>query len=193
MSMAPFNVQVARRRARMAYEAARVRVGLVHALLLTALVALATRLFYGSFAAGWLVITCAVWVGLEWRGGAMLRGGRVGAAIGFVALALPLWAFRTCCRAGNAVMGTDCCDMTGACAGVGVALGLTLAVFLVRLPRTERAASALGMGLALTAVAAVRCGELLAGEAIGLLGGLAAGAIASGLVAAVVHREQRVG
>ena len=46
------------------------------------------------------------------------------------------------------------------------------------------------MGLALIAVAAVRCGELMAGEAIGLLGGLAAGTVASSLVASVARRER---
>jgi hypothetical protein len=191
MNMTQFNVDLARRRSRLAYELARVRVGAVHALLLTAAAAVVTRLFYGSFEAGWLTITAAVWMWLEWRGGALLRGGRIGAAIGFVALAMPLWAFSTCCRAGNMVMGADCCNMAGACAGIGVALGLTLAVFLARVPRTERTASAVGMGLALIGLASIRCGELLAGEAFGLLGGLAAGALASGVVVTVLPRARR--
>jgi hypothetical protein len=77
--------------------------------------------------------------------------------------------------------------MTGGCAVVGVILGLTLAAFLVRVPRSDRTESALGTGVALLAVAAVRCSELLAGEALGLIGGLAAGALASSLVAVAVR------
>jgi hypothetical protein len=192
MSAARPPIESSRRRARIAYEAARLRVGFVHALVLTAFAALVTRLIYGSIEVAWLALMASVWIALEWRGGALLRGGRIGATVGFVALAMPLWAFRSCCRAGNAMMGADCCNMTGACVGIGIVLGLTLAAFLVRAPRTERRATALGMGLALLAVAAIRCGELLAGEAVGLLGGLAAGTVASGLVAAIVHRERRV-
>jgi hypothetical protein len=56
--------------------------------------------------------------------------------------------------------------------------------------RASRTESALGMGLALLAVASVRCAGLLEGEALGLLGGLAAGAVASSLVAALVDRAR---
>jgi hypothetical protein len=180
-----------RRRARVAYELARARNGAILARALSVVVAVAAYVAYGHAGFGWLALTAIAWTAIEWRGGALLRGGRVGAGVGLVALAVPLWAFRSCCRVGDAVMGADCCNMTGACMAVGALLGLTLAVFLVRAPRAHRLESALGMGLALLAVASVRCAELLAGEALGLLGGLAAGAIASGLVAALVDRVRR--
>jgi hypothetical protein len=178
----------ARRRARRAYELARLRTGAVRALALAAIVGVAAYVSRGADGLAWLPLTAAVWTAIEWRGGAVLRGGRVGAGVGLMALAVPLWALRTCCRAGDAMMGTGCCNLTGACSAVGAALGLTLAIFLVRVPRARLVETALGMGLALLAVAAVRCGGMLEGEALGLLGGLAAGALASSLVAALVDR-----
>jgi hypothetical protein len=46
------------------------------------------------------------------------------------------------------------------------------------------------MGVALLAVASVRCAGLVTGESLGLLGGLAAGALASSLVVGVVGRAR---
>ena len=181
----------ARRRARLAYEVARARTGVVRGLILAVVVGVAALVAAGHASLAWLALTASVWTAIEWRGGALLRGGRVGAGVGLVALLVPIWAFRTCCRMGDAMMGADCCNMTGACVAVGALLGLTLAVSLVRTPRAQRLESALGMVAALLAVASVRCAELLAGEALGLLGGLAAGAIASSLVASLVDRARR--
>jgi hypothetical protein len=180
-----------RRRARAAYELARVKSGALRAALLVILAGTVTFVSSGHAGLAWLALTAAVWTAIEWRGGPLRRGGHVGAAVGLAALAIPLWAFRTCCRAGDAMMGTGCCNMTGACTMVGVALGLTLAVFLIRTPRAMRVEGGVGMGLALLAVASVRCANLVAGEALGLMGGLAAGAAASSLVAAVVDRLRR--
>jgi hypothetical protein len=188
MTTAPSKYALASRRARVAYELGRAKVALVRALLLTSLVGGVGWIVLGGGAAVWLPITLVVWLALEWRGGGALRGGRIGAGVGLLALTMPLWAFRSCCRAGESMMGPGCCDMTGACTAVGATLGLALAVFLVRTPRAERTEGAIGMGLALLAVASVRCGGLLEGEAVGLLGGLAAGALASSLVAALVGR-----
>ena len=180
----------ARQAAKRAYELARVRTGAIRALALVVIAGIAAYVSLGPAGLAWLPLTAVVWTGIEWRGGSVLRGGRVGAGVGLMALAVPVWAFRTCCRAGDAMMGADCCNMTSACSAVGVLLGLTLAVFLVRVPHGQKRESALGMGLALLAVASVRCGGLLEGEALGLLGGLAAGALASSLVAAVVDRAR---
>jgi hypothetical protein len=179
-----------RHRARRAYEVARLKIGVIRALLLAALVGVVAFVSFHDTAVAWLAITVVAWSVLEWRGGAVLRGGRVGAGVGFAALAIPLWAFRTCCRAGDAMMGADCCNMTSTCGFVGVLLGLTLAVFLVRAPRAHRVESAIGMGVALLAVASVRCAGLVTGESLGLLGGLAAGALASSLVVGVVGRAR---
>jgi hypothetical protein len=188
MTTPSLDLHATRRRARVAYEIARLRVGALRSLALVAVVGVAAFVSLGAAGLAWLPLTAVVWTAIEWRGGAILRGGRIGAGVGLAALAIPVWAFRTCCRAGDAMMGADCCNMTGACTAVGALLGLTLAVFLVRMPRAHRAENALGMGLALVAVASVRCAGLLAGEALGLMGGLAAGAIASSLVAVVVDR-----
>ncbi len=179
-----------RRRARRAYELGRLRFGVMRGLALAAVVGFVVLARGNAAGLAWLPVTAAVWAALEWRGGALLRGARVGAWGGLVTLALPLSAFRTCCRAGEAMMGPDCCSMTGACATVGGVVGLVLALFLVHVPPRRRLESAAGMGLALVAVASVRCADLLAGEAVGLLGGLVCGAVASSLVAAVVDRRR---
>lgn len=191
MTPRPSLFEATRRRARLAYELGRARIGALRALALVALVALAAFVSSGRAGFAWLPLTALAWTAIEWRGGALVRGGRIGAAVGLAALAVPMWAFRTCCRAGDAVMGADCCSMTGACAAVGTLFGLALAVFLVRTPRQHRAESALGMGLALLAVASVKCAQLLAGEALGLLLGLSAGALASSAVAALITRARR--
>jgi hypothetical protein len=181
-----------RHRARVAYELARLRIGALRGLILTTLVSGAAFLSFGETGLGWLTFTLVAWTVLEWRGGVLLRGGRIGAGVGLAVLVVPHWAFRTCCHAGDAMMGAGCCNMTSACTTIGVVLGLTLAVFLARTTRAERVESAAGMGVALLAVASVRCATLLAGEALGLMGGLAAGALASSLVAALVDRARRL-
>jgi hypothetical protein len=181
-----------RRRARTAYELARVRTGALRAMGLAAVVAIAAFVSFGQTGVAWLTFTLVAWTLIEWRGGPLLRGGRAGAGVGLAVLVVPHAAFRTCCHAGDAMMGAGCCNMTGACTTIGVVLGLTLAVFLVRMPRANRVESATGMILALLAVASVRCATLLAGEALGLMGGLAAGALASNLVAALVDRARRL-
>lgn len=191
MTTHPLDFDTSRRRARVAYEVARLRVGAIRAAALTAIVGAAALLSFGKAGLAWLPVTALAWTAIEWRGGALLRGGRVGAAVGLVALAMPLWAFRTCCHAGDRMMGAGCCNMTSACTIVGIALGLALAVFLVRLPRETRGETTIGMSLALLAVASVRCAGLFAGEALGLMGGLAAGAVASSLVAALLNRARR--
>jgi hypothetical protein len=185
--------EAGRRRARVSYELARARAGVVRASGLAVLVAVATHFSSGRVEVPWLALTVVVWSIVEWRGGALLRGGRIGAAVGVVALTMPLWAFRSCCRAGDVVMGADGCGMAGACAAIGVGLGLTLAAFLVRVPRSARVESALGMGLALIAVATVRCGQLVAGEALGWIGGLALGALTSGVAVTVLPPLRRAG
>ncbi|HEY2509921.1 MAG TPA: hypothetical protein VGI39_03670 [Polyangiaceae bacterium] len=180
--------EATRRKARRAYELGRLRQGALRALALASVAGVGAFVGVGSAALVWLPLTVLVWTGLEWKGGALLRGGRIGAGGGLATLVVPLWVFRSCCRAGDAMMGKDCCNMTGACTMVGGAIGLLLAVFLVGAPRGERWERALGMVLALLAVASVKCAELLAGEALGLLGGLAAGALASMVLAAFVER-----
>jgi hypothetical protein len=181
----------ARRRARVAYELGRLRVGALRSLALAALVGVVTALLYRGAGLAWLVVVALAWTAIEWRGGSLLRGGRIGVAGGLVTLTVPMAAFRSCCRAGDMMLGADCCNMTGACAAVGAVVGLAMSVFLVRAPRGHRFEMGVGMAIALLAVASVRCAQLVAGEAVGLLGGLAAGAIASSLVAAIVDRARR--
>ena len=188
MQISSPHFETVRLKARRAYELGRLRQGAVRALALAVVAGAGAFVCAGPAALFWLPITVLVWTGIEWRGGALLRGGRIGAGGGLAALVVPVWVFRSCCRAGDAMMGKDCCNMTGACTMVGGAIGLLLAVFLVGAPRRERSERALGMVLALLAVASGKCSELLAGEALGLLGGLAAGAVASMLLAGFVER-----
>jgi len=89
--------ELSSRIARRAYEGARIRRGLVRACGLGVLLGLIAVVAIGGGALAWLPVFAAVWAFLEWRGGALLRGGRVGApsratlgaALGVVATAVP--------------------------------------------------------------------------------------------------------
>jgi hypothetical protein len=74
--------------------------------------------------------------------------------------------------------------MPGACAGAGVAIGLVLACLLPASGRLRE--TVLGMALGILAVAPMKCASLLLGEAVGLVGGLLAGAALASAVRALV-------
>ena len=73
-------------------------------------------------------------------------------------------------------------------------LGLSMVLLLPRAPRVSvgdtptprprRAEAGLGMALGAAALATLRCGPLLLGETVGLLGGLMAGVLAASLAGA---------
>jgi hypothetical protein len=172
---------------RRAYERGRLRLAAVHAITLCLLCAGASFVLVGSRSLLWLPLTLVVWGTLEWRGVALLRGGRFGALAGIVTLALPMSVLRRCCRPGAVeLVGADCCSMPGACAAAGVVIGLALACCLPL--GGKRRDTVLGMVLGIAAVAPLKCSVLLAAEAAGLVGGLIAGVAAASVVRLVIGR-----
>ncbi len=170
-----------------AYERGRLRMAAVHAGTFCLLCAAASFVLVGGRSLIWLPLTLVLWAVLEWRGVALLRGGRIGALAGILTLALPLSILRRCCRPGAVeVMGADCCTMPGACAAAGVVVGLVMACLLPA--RSKRRDTLLGMVLGIAAVAPLKCSGLLAGEAVGLVGGLLAGVAATSAVRIVIGR-----
>ena len=111
--------------------------------------------------------------------------------MGMASLFLPLSVLRPCCSPEAMAAGGDCCTtaMPSTCAGVGALLGLSLVLLLPRAPRSRRVEAALGMALGTGALAALRCGPLLLGEAAGLLGGLMAGVVAASAARAWMDRR----
>ncbi len=180
----------ARRAARRAYELGRLGGGLKRALVVAAAAAGASAVVVGWHALAWLPVSVIVWTFVEWRGAWLREGARRGLLGGLASLFLPLSILRPCCSPEAMASGVDCCTTTmpSTCAGVGALLGLSLALLLPRAPPERRLETALGLALGTGALAALRCGPLLLGEAVGLLGGLLAG-----LVAACVARAGGAG
>lgn len=180
-------------RARRAYERGRMRLALLSATLVAVLIAALALVAGETPMLAWLPVTFVVWSWLFWRGGDWLAGGRLGVLAGAVTLVLPMSILRPCCKPGMdmATMGTDCCTRPELCGVSGVVLGLLLAVSLP-MRGGSPTKTALGAALGVVAVASMRCSSLFIGEALGLLGGLAAGlAVASAAKAAVRWRAVR--
>lgn len=180
--------ELSSRAARRAYEGARLRRGLLRAAGLGALLGLVAIASIGLGAIAWLPVFAGVWTLLEWRGGALLRGGRVGALFGALVALVPMGVFMSCCRLGCSMAGGVCCNTSRACAAIGALVGLAVAVLLSRLPARERSRATLGAALGVVATAVPRCAGLMVGEGVGLVLGLVAGTAAAGLVCLVVDR-----
>jgi len=162
-------------RARRAYELGRARSSLWRALALAVPVGGATWFLSGKSGLIWLPAATLAWVFCYWRGDAFLRGASYGFLGGVVTFLLPMSILRPCCAPGAMpMMGTACCTMPGACLAAGAVVGLGLAA-VVPFGKTSWLQTALGMMLGMASVAVVKCATLFAGEALGLLGGLAAG------------------
>jgi hypothetical protein len=184
------SIRVSSRLARRAYEGARLRRGLFRAGGLGAVLGVGVLLVSSVGPAGlaWLPIFVLVWTLLEWRGGALLRGGRIGALFGALVALVPASVFMSCCRAGCAMASGVCCNTTRACAGIGALLGLGVAALLSRLPARERTQASAGAALGIVATAIPRCAGLMLGEGVGLVLGLLLGTAAAGLVCVMVDR-----
>lgn len=187
----------AERVARRAYELARVRRGMLRAAALGAALALLAALVLGRQGALPLIALFAVWSVVEWRGGAALRGARIGAPAGVLAWLVPTSAIDGCCRLGCTLTGGACCGITGACTMFGVLLGVAVGVALTRSSRSPdgarpeplRIEAVLGGIAGLAAAAGPRCTTLVLGESVGLLLGVVAGtAVASAIGAALRPR-----
>jgi hypothetical protein len=179
------------RAARRAYELGRLGGALKRALVVAAAAASAGAIVVGWRAIAWLPVTVVVWTFVEWRGTWLREGARRGLLAGLASLFLPLSVLRPCCSPEAMARGADCCAtaMPSTCAGVGALFGLSLALLLPRAPRTRRLETAMGMALGTGALVALRCGPLLLGEAVGLLGGLTAGVVAASLARAWLDRR----
>jgi hypothetical protein len=181
----------AMRNARRAYELGRLRVAALRAPLTVAVVAAVAAVALGVRALVWLPVTLAVWVMLEWRGAFLLRGARRGVFAGFASLLVPLSVLRPCCGPDGAGSMACCTSaMPLACMSVGALLGLSLAVLAPRAPSGRRLEAAVGMVLGVASAAILRCAPLAFGEAVGMLGGMAAGAAAASLARGWLDRER---
>jgi len=161
------------RATRRAYELGRLRVAVGRALWVALPVAGWAMLTSGRSALLVLPLTFAAWVFAHFRGDELLRGSWYGLAGGLVTSLLPMSVLRPCCDL-NAAPGAACCTMPGACLGAGALVGIVLAA-AVPLGKTNWWQAACGIALGMASVAVVKCTTLFAGEAAGLVGGLAAG------------------
>ena len=175
----------ARRRARAMYELARVRSGLWRGAAIAATVALIALWRRDLAAVPLAALSLAAIALVEWRGGRLAAGARMGLGGGFLALLAPLSLLRPCCAAHLATAGAcDCGTISSGCLGAGVAIGLLIGVRLVHAPRSRGVASLAGGALAAVSVAAGRCPGLMRGESLGLLGGITAGIVVTGVLSA---------
>lgn len=168
--------QVAKR----AYEVARLRRGALRATLLTAPLVLLALVLVGREGAPPLLGLFVVWAVLEWRGGAWLRGARLGVPAGVLAWLVPGAALESCCRIGCAVTGGACCGVSGACTMFGILLGAAVGVALTRKSATWAKGkvpleAVAGGTVGLLAAAGPRCATLVLSESVGLLLGVLAG------------------
>ncbi|MBX3216505.1 MAG: hypothetical protein KF850_30995 [Labilithrix sp.] len=180
--------ELSSRAARRAYEGARLRRGLLRAASLGALFGAVALASIGRGALAWLPVFAGVWTLLEWRGGALLRGGRVGALVGALVALMPMSVFMSCCRIGCSMAAGVCCNTSRACAAIGALVGLGVAALLARLPARDRSRATFGAALGVVATALPRCAGLMVGEGAGLVLGLVAGTAAVGVVGVVVDR-----
>ncbi len=182
---------IAYRATRRRYEVGRLMTALRHAAMLTVLVAVVAGFLFGRRALIWLPITLLAITFTEWRGMFVMKGARRGLLAGFGSMLLPLSILRPCCGIDAKAMGTACCIMPSACWATGAVVGLGMALLLPKAPDGQRTHAALGMILGVTAVAVTRCSMLFLGEAVGLLGGMAAAISTAGMTRAWLDRHRR--
>jgi hypothetical protein len=170
------------------YELGRLRVSVQRAAMVCILVAGAATFLFGKVALVWIPITLVSLTFTEWRGSLLMQGARRGLLAGLASLLLPLSILRPCCGVDAKAMGVSCCVMPSACWVTGTVVGLAMTLFLPKAPRRKRKQAALGLILGVTSVAVLRCSMLFLGEAVGLLGGIAAGVIATSAARAWLSR-----
>jgi hypothetical protein len=181
--------RIAYRAARRAYEAGRLRAAALRGAAVAAAAGVLTVLVPGPRAIAWLPLTWLVVAFAEWRGLSLAKGARRGVLAGAATLFLPVTLLRTCCAA-DAAMDGACCARPEACVAAGLLVGLVLAAGLpVR--GGSRVQAAIGMAAGMLAVASLRCGGLVLGEALGLLGGLAAGVAVAGVASSLLDLRAR--
>jgi len=172
------------RATRRQYELGRMMTALRRAGMVALAVATVSGIVFGRRALVWLPVSILAITFTEWRGVFLMKGARRGLIAGFGSMLLPLSVLRPCCGIDAKAMGATCCTMPSACWAAGATVGLGMALLLPSAPEGRRTEAALGMILGVTSVAVVRCSMLFLGEAVGLLGGIVAGVIATTLARA---------
>jgi len=174
---------------RRAYELGRLRAALGRAPWVAVPIAGLGILTSGRSALLVLPFTLLVWVFVHFRGDELLRGSWYGLLGGLVTSLLPMSVLRPCCDM-NAAAGASCCTMPGACLGAGALVGVLLAA-AVPLGKASWWRTACGIALGMASVAVVKCTTLFAGEAVGLVGGIAAGVAVTAAAKALLARRSR--
>jgi hypothetical protein len=175
------------------YELGRLGVALRHAAIVSGLLAIAAGFAFGKAALAWIPVTLVAVTFTEWRGSALMKGARRGLLVGVGTLLLPLSILRPCCRIDAMTramaMGEDCCTQPSACWAAGAGAGLVMALVVPRAPRGKWLETGVGMLLGVVSVAVARCSILFLGEALGLLGGLAAVLVSASLARSWLERR----
>lgn len=177
-----FDAEGLHKRARRAYELGRLRAAVVTALVLSGIGAVTSSWVIGPRSAWFAPVTFLIWLGVSFRGGAMLRSARYGLIAGALTLVLPLSVLRPCCRWDAAGMGH--CTMPEMCLVMGALVGLPLSVWVLSRGSERRFEAALGLWLGVMSFAAFKCSALFAGEALGLLAGIGLGVLVAGALGA---------
>ena len=176
------------------YEIGRLWTALRHAAIVAATLAIVAGFVFGKAALLWIPVTLIAVTYTEWRGGALMKGARRGLLAGLGTLLLPLSILRPCCRIDAmtraVTMGQDCCTEPSACWAAGAVAGLLLAMLVPLAKKGKLLETGFGMLLGVTSVAVVRCSILFAGEALGLLGGMAATLLAASLARTILERTR---
>jgi hypothetical protein len=178
------------RATRRQYELGRLIVAFRRAAMVAIAVAGVAGGVFGRRALVWLPVSVLAIAFTEWRGMSLMKGARRGLIAGVASMLLPLSLLRPCCGIDAKAIGTTCCTMPSACWAAGAAVGLGMALLLPDAREGRRKEAALGMILGVTSVAVVRCSMLFLGEAVGLLGGIVAGVIATSLARASVKNRR---
>ncbi len=180
-------------RALRAYEQGRRRTALVHALVVTLALGVASWIVQGTRALGLLPLVLVLVSFAEYRGRLFGQGVRRGSALGLASWLVPMTLLRPCCaNMDPSRLAGPCCTMPACCLAAGACLGLlfSLATPRSRLDRTSESSGALGLVLGAVSVTAMRCTGLFTGEVLGLLGGIALGAlVVNGTRLVIVRRS----
>jgi hypothetical protein len=176
---------------RRAYEMGRLTSAVGRAVLVTLAAGLVSSVALGVRSLTWLPLVPLAVLVTEWRGGFLMKGARRGMVVGIASMLLPLSVLRPCCGMDAKAMGATCCVMPSACWAAGAVVGLVMALVMPVAPSGRRVAAALGMIVGVTSIAALRCSMLFLGETAGLLGGIAAGVVATSLARAWLGSRQQ--
>jgi hypothetical protein len=177
--------------ARRAYEVARLRTGAVRALFVAAGTTTIASASVGASAFKWFALPWLAWTVVEWRGGALRKGGVRGLVAGMATLVLPLTWLRSYCTPGMVPGQGDCCTQPSLCVAAGAVAGLVAALTLPA--STRRLESAAGVSLGLGMVVVLRCAALLLGETAGLLLGVTLGVVAATVARVEIARRRAHG